>query len=67
MKFGIIKKLDDDIALEEWVNVIHSHPSLSTAPKSKSINPVTKEEIFVSNIGIAFYIENNEIRGSIAL
>ncbi len=67
MDYGKIRKLNDKIQLREWENIINSHQSLTQASERKTVNPFTKKSITVSNIGVAYYIENKNQAGNIAL
>ena len=67
MEFGKILRQIGEIRLEEWAKVINSHPSLIQAPDRKGKNPVTHEEVISSGVGVALYLEDDEVKGNIGL
>ena len=67
MDFGRIKKNKGGIELNMWNHIIQSHSALIQAPERKAINPFTKEESLITNIGVAYYKENGKPVGNISL
>jgi hypothetical protein len=67
MDFGRISRNSQPLRLDEWNQLIDSHDFLRPIPDRRGTNPFTKEEVLFSGEGKAFYVENGEMVGNIAL
>lgn len=67
MQFGRISRGEQPIQLDEWCEMIESKDFLQPIPDRKSTNPFTKEEVVLSGEGRAYFVENGEEVGNIAL
>ena len=67
MDFGRISRLTGEIGLEEWNLVIESSDFLLPIPDREGTNPFTQEKMVISGAGKAYYLENGERTGNIAL
>ena len=67
MDFGRISRNAQPILLDEWNQLVDSYDFLQPIPDRKGTNPFTNEEVVFSGEGKAYYVENGEKVGNIAL
>lgn len=67
MQFGRISRSEQRIQLDEWCEMIESRDFLQPIPDRKQTNPFTNEEVVFSGEGKAYYVEDGEEVGNIAL
>lgn len=67
MEFAIINRKDNDIALDEWEQIICSHKMLQEVPPIEGMNPFTGERVGMDGRGVAYVVVDGKKIGNITL